>query len=63
MTLSPFIPSSWGLPPCSRSFLVNIQYRRLYQSMQSQYLRLLTTQVRGQHSWVHPQPRDPGAAR
>ncbi|XP_025788396.1 lysosomal protective protein [Puma concolor] len=26
------------------SFLVNIQYRRLYQSMQSQYLKLLTTQ-------------------
>ncbi|XP_025870491.1 lysosomal protective protein [Vulpes vulpes] len=26
------------------NFLVNIQYRRLYQSMQSQYLKLLTTQ-------------------
>lgn len=63
MTLSPFTPSSWGLPTCSHSFLVNIQYRRLYQSMQSQYLKLLTTQVRGRPSRVHQQPQDPGAAR
>ena len=33
------------LPTCSCSFLVNIQYRRLYQSMYSQYLKLLTPQV------------------
>lgn len=42
---SPPTWSSWGLPTCSCSFLVNIQYRRLYQSMNSQYLKLLATQV------------------
>lgn len=47
--LFPFTWSSWGLPTCSRSFLVNIQYRRLYQSVQDQYLKLLTTQVSGGH--------------
>lgn len=42
-----FSPSLVSLPTCSRSFLVNLQYRRLYQSMYSQYLKLLTTQVSG----------------
>ena len=35
------------LPACSCSFLVNIQYRRLYQTMCSQYLKLLAAQVSG----------------
>ena len=47
ISFSPSTWSSWDPPTCSRSFLVNIQYRRLYQSMQSQYLKLLTTQVSG----------------
>lgn len=45
MTFSSPTLYSWGLPTCSHSFLVNIQYRRLYQSMNSQYLKLLATQV------------------
>ncbi|KAB1262288.1 Lysosomal protective protein [Camelus dromedarius] len=32
------------LPTCTCSFLVNIQYRRLYNSMSSQYLKLFTSQ-------------------
>lgn len=45
------------------SFLVNIQYRRLYQSMCSQYLKLLSAQVSGQQPQLGPSAGwDPGAA-
>lgn len=40
-----FFSASYACAP--GSFVVNLQYRRLYQSMNSQYLKLLSSQVCG----------------
>lgn len=51
-----FFPASYA--HASDSLMVNLQYRRLYESMNSQYLKLLSSQVNvhGTAGPTHLQP-------